>query len=151
MEINKALEIELDKLGIYELRNLARQLDVASPTTKKREELLKSIRSRISGEAPPDNKSRAGRPAKQLHTSDNLLSNFLVKSDEELNDRFSALNIQPTEIVFRQDWEMDLFTTTTESIYVNGVLRKTKEGNWFFLNNSIIRKKIYVIIAYINE
>ena len=39
MEINKMLELELDKLGIYELRNLARQLDVASPTTKKRDEI----------------------------------------------------------------------------------------------------------------
>lgn len=146
MEINKALEIELDKLGIYELRNLARQLDVASPTTKKREELLECIKSRISGETLPDAKSRAGRPAKQLHSSDNLLSNFLAKSDEELNGRFSAININPTQIVFRQDWGMDCLNTNTESILVYGVLRKTAEGNWFFLNNSIIRKKIYVIV-----
>ena len=146
MEINKALETELDKLGIYELRNLARQLDVASPTTKKREQLLSCIKSRLSGEASPENKSRAGRPAKKMHGSDNLLSNFLTKTDNELNDRFSALNINPTQIIFRQDWGMDCLNTSTESINVYGVLRKTVEGSWFFLNNSIIRKKIYVIV-----
>ena len=146
MEINKMLELELDKLGIYELRNLARQLDVASPTTKKRDELLDCIKSRLSGETLPESKSRAGRPAKNLHTSDNLLSNFLARTDNELNDRFSSININPTQIVFRQDWGMDCLNTNTESLNVYGVLRKTAEGNWFFLNNSIIRKKIYVIV-----
>ena len=43
LDKNKKIELEVKKLGIFELRGLAREVGVSSPTTKKREELIDLI------------------------------------------------------------------------------------------------------------
>lgn len=57
----------LKELGIYELRELARQVGVESPTTKKRSELCDNILKIYSGEIQPANSNpNKGRPPKSV-------------------------------------------------------------------------------------
>ena len=62
--------LDIDKvqnLGIFELRALARQLGVSSPTTKKREELVSAIvEASASNEKRNNSGKRKGRPYKEL-------------------------------------------------------------------------------------
>ena len=57
----------LKKMGIYELRELARQVGVESPTTKKRAQLCEQILKISSGEVRPSHSSISkGRPPKSV-------------------------------------------------------------------------------------
>lgn len=56
----------LDALGIFELRDYARNVGVDSPTTYNKDVLIEKILSILSGEAKPAPRSRRGRPPKPL-------------------------------------------------------------------------------------
>ena len=59
------LEQNLNELNIFALRDLARRTGVNSPTSKKKEQLIKEIVEIISGEKKPqETKSKQGRPPK---------------------------------------------------------------------------------------
>lgn len=59
------LENNLNELNIFALRDLARRTGVNSPTSKKKEELIKEIKEIISGEKQPYvAKTKQGRPPK---------------------------------------------------------------------------------------
>ena len=79
---SKRIELEVKKLGIFELRGLAREVGVPSPTTKKREELIDSILERISkGKLDEVVITKKGRPFKKLAVVDNIL-NAVATSDK---------------------------------------------------------------------
>ena len=73
MENNMNTYFDRDLLlqsSIFELRNIARDIGVASPTIYKKEELIEKIFQIINGEAKPHiPKSRQGRPPKSIATS----------------------------------------------------------------------------------
>lgn len=81
------IESNLQDLGIYQLRNLARQVGVAVPTTLKRAELIQKITAIVNGEeAPIINRSKRGRPTKypddlKLLTSLDVGSSDYVKKE----------------------------------------------------------------------
>ena len=57
-------EITMRNMGIFDLRNLARDVGVLSPTTCKKEELIEKILQILSGEKEPQvPKNRQGRPS----------------------------------------------------------------------------------------
>ena len=58
-------EQELSRMSIFQLRDTARQIGVASPTSKKKEELIKVYLAISTGKAQPAAKTRRGRPPKQ--------------------------------------------------------------------------------------
>lgn len=58
-------EQELSRMSIFQLRDTARQIGVASPTSKKKEELIKMYLDISTGKAQPAAKTRRGRPPKQ--------------------------------------------------------------------------------------
>lgn len=69
----KSKETLVRSLGIFELRGLARELGVKSPTTKKREELVDLILDIVSsGEEPSALGKRKGRPFKKLSSIDQI-------------------------------------------------------------------------------
>ena len=69
----KSKETLVRSLGIFELRGLARELGVKSPTTKKREELVDLILDIVSsGEEPSSLGKRKGRPFKKLSSIDQI-------------------------------------------------------------------------------
>ncbi len=74
----------LQKLGIYELRNLARQIGVYSPTRFKKEDLIEKIMAIVQGvDAPYKRKTNQGRPAKQMAGFDDILNIFVPPIDEK--------------------------------------------------------------------
>ena len=57
-----------DDLGIFELRAIGREIGVKSPTTYKRDELIKNIENIEKGIIEPYRKTkRQGRPAKNIN------------------------------------------------------------------------------------
>lgn len=78
-----------NQLGIYELRNVAREIGVKRPTTFKKADLIEQIEQIETGELKPYvKKTKQGRPAKQI-TSQFIFQNL---SDEEkvklINEHF---------------------------------------------------------------
>ena len=58
---------EYDDLGIFELRAIGREIGVKSPTTYKRDELIKNREKIEKGIIEPYRKTkRQGRPAKNM-------------------------------------------------------------------------------------
>ena len=51
--INQFNKESLEKLGIFELRNLAREIGVYSPTIYKKQELISKILSIVNGQETP--------------------------------------------------------------------------------------------------
>lgn len=68
----------LEKLGIYELRELARGIGVPSPTTKKRKELCDNILRISKGEQKAEiRKNKKGRPPKSVSKITSFISDFI--------------------------------------------------------------------------
>ena len=90
--INKDLdfnEVELSKLNIHELRELARSVGVISPTTKAKKELIQKILTIIYGEAEvPAIKSGAGRPAR-TKTKPSKILYAIDKNQEDVDNIFN--------------------------------------------------------------
>lgn len=62
-------EFSMRQASIFELRNLARDMGVNSPTIYKKEELIEKILKIANGEEKPQMpKSRQGRPPKKMHS-----------------------------------------------------------------------------------
>lgn len=67
-------EEELYKLNIHELRDLAREIGVSSPTTKQKGDLISATLAIVYGEAPKrDTRASAGRPARRRVKPSKLL------------------------------------------------------------------------------
>lgn len=94
IEYSKISKESLSNLGIYELRELARQVGVKSPTTKLRSELCDTILKIKSGEIQPNCVNlKKGRPPKSIKKSITIenenatynVSNFEIKKYDTLN------------------------------------------------------------------
>lgn len=74
----------LQNLGIYELRNVARQVGVYSPTKYKKEVLVDKILAIMQGqEQPYVKKTNQGRPAKQIAGIDEIMNIFVPKIEQK--------------------------------------------------------------------
>lgn len=77
-QVNK--ENLVRSLGVFELRGLAREVGIASPTTKKREELIALILEKLgNGEQIDVIGPRRGRPHKQLNTLTEIVNNMGIE------------------------------------------------------------------------
>ena len=75
-------EMIIRDLGIFELRGLARQLGVHSPTTRKREDLIESILKIMQeGNGPENSGKRKGRPFKQLSSIKDILNTVIEEEN----------------------------------------------------------------------
>lgn len=92
--MNNYTRDNLDKLGIYELRTLAREVGVYSPTTLKKNELMDQILNIVSGkEKPYVNVERRGRPPKEISRMGEIKQIFNIKDDKVQYATKSKLNI----------------------------------------------------------
>lgn len=145
---------QMEKLGIYELRSLARSVGVKSPTTKKREELLKLISDIMAGKTTPLYNNRFGRPVKNLSNQDELMSNLLIFGDKELEDKIKKVEIKDHyDLLFKQELSKEDEPLNYNLIEVKGIIRKTEKGSYYALNCLKISVKTYVLIEekFINE
>lgn len=140
---------ELDNLGIHELRTLARSVGVKSPTSKKRQVLLDEIRSIRAGETKPHFNTRFGRPIKNHTNQDALLAKLFIGVDDELNDKLEFdKGCEQNVLKFQQNIKEMQLPNDFEVTNVKGVLRRTKENVYYFLNYNKISKKLYTIINF---
>ena len=132
---NKKIELEVKKLGIFELRGLAREVGVPSPTTKKREELIETILEKIhSGQLDDVVVTKKGRPYKKLAVVDNILNNMT------LQDQF-ANQVKPLsyEDILSFAQVMPVVSNVSNELgYFNGVVRKNINSDlyMFYDNNT---------------
>ncbi len=84
---------KLENLSIYELRDVARNIGVQSPSSKKKDVLISMIMDIVSGKSTPhEKKSNKGRPARPLMQKDDFYA-FVMPTDFE-----DATLIHPTYI-----------------------------------------------------
>lgn len=120
---------KVNRLGIYELRGLARAMGVSSPTTKKRDYLVSSIIEKLdNNNIELVQKTGKGRPYKKIEGIENILS---VVGDQS----FKPLD-KPKEytyddiVVFAQ--QIPVFESFSSDEYIKkGVIRAVKGSSYF--------------------
>lgn len=144
---------QIEKLGIYELRSLARSMGVQSPTSKKREDLISAIKDIQSGKLKPKF-NNYGRPVKKLSSQDELLSKLIINGDKELESKIKQQQEDDSDyIVFQQNFDKDDNPLNYNLIKIKGFVRKTEKGSYYALNCLKLSVKTYVIIeeAQVNK
>ena len=142
---NNFTDENLNKLGIYALRTLARKVGVNSPTSKKKEVLIEEIKNIQNGSQKPNFNNKFGRPVKQMGTSGDIFSDFVVKGDSELEQLISSKNQDERFIVFNQEFDSSNIILSKVTAEVKGILRKSEQGTYYMLNNLKLGTKLYVI------
>lgn len=118
----------LKNLGVYELRELARQVGVIAPTTKKRNQLETEILKIAKGESNPQiKKSNKGRPPKSIKKVESVLDVFVPKE---------LLEITFNKKVDSEIGQLLKFNSNSiddnEKYNVFGFVRKTVSGYYYF-------------------
>lgn len=89
ISINEFGNRELQKLDIHELRALARQIGVSSPTSKKKGDLIDCIMSIVTGKTVPEFKNiNRGRPCKQSDVNYSIENYKPIFAINEFTDDF---------------------------------------------------------------
>jgi transcription termination factor Rho len=156
---NQFNEESLQKLGIFELRNLAREVGVYSPTIYKKQEIIDKILEIVTGKKEPYiAKTKQGRPPKSINSVNNILDIFIPKnaianSYEKYNSSYDEL-INTSRLVAMEKNANNSYNAHTENL-VKGVLEVSESGygfcylercqsknqmHNFFLSNTIIEK-----------
>ena len=124
IEISKISKESLSNLGIYELRELARQVGVKSPTTKLRSELCDTILKIKSGEIQPNVVNlKKGRPPKSINKS------ITIQSADEPYD---VSSIKPSKFeTLNQSIRPNFFSN---QVRVEGCLIEVNNKLYFYNN-----------------
>lgn len=116
-------ESKVKELGVFELRGLARELGISSPTTKKREELISLILEKLKSGFVLDSKERRkGRPFKKLSAIEDIVSYMT----EEVQDREQPSTFESI-VMFAQ--EVPNYATQSldeETLNIEAIVRKDK-------------------------
>ena len=136
--IREEQELLVKQLGIFELRGLARELGIPSPTTKKRDELIKLILLKFeNGDIVDDKGKRKGRPCKKLSTINDIVSTIA--------NQFNEKNAQPlvfeTLVTFAQ-----VLPTYDKNIKEDEDILST--GTKILIKNGEEILKVYIIVIY---
>lgn len=93
----------LDRLGVYDIRNIAREVGVPSPTTEKKGDLIRAIVEVESGQKAPEGKrTNKGAPTKGGKISEGLLSEIRkMISDVKESQRYPSEPPEENSIDFR--------------------------------------------------
>lgn len=123
-------------MNLLELRDLAREIGVHSPTILKKEELVEQTLAVINGDTEPVEKSKRGRPPKPISSIDNLLE--VLKGDKrnmeisESSGINSGLKVKCDVPKFDEDNDSN-FENTSER---EGVLEIHNDGYGFLRVNN---------------
>ena len=143
---NGITEEKLKKLGIYDLRRIARLCGVNSPTSKRRDVLITEILRIKAGEQRPVFNKKIGRPVKSMGEEDDFGMNFAVNGDKELKMYLQPEKNDENLFVFDQDFDEENMPLSTNTIEFKGILRKTSQDNYFVINIISVKQKNVVLI-----
>lgn len=135
------LEKNLNELNIFALRDFARRTGVSSPTSKKKEQLIKEIKEIISGEKKPEtSKTKQGRPPKVFGY--NFANVFNTTNDEVLSSKQTlnqeVVEYQNTDVVTVVGW-IELMSNNSALLWVE---KNLKNKNYFVPNEVLANLKI---------
>ena len=124
-------DLNIDELGVYELRELARKLGVKSPTTKKIGQLKEEIKLIQNGQMKAINTNKIGRPPKSMSRQTTDISAYFIPQDialmiREKNQSFSDEELNLKKLIFRANIQSE------EAEFANGYLRKTEANHFYF-------------------
>lgn len=128
MDKNKFSREVLLEMNLLELRDLARELGVPSPTVLKKNELVEKTLAVINGDAEPAEKSKRGRPPKPISKIGKLVE--VIKGD---NNMMETQTFEPEQKVksvapkFEEEPSLELDDTTERE----GVLEIHNDGFGF--------------------
>ena len=114
----------LESIGIFELREIGREIGVYSPTTLKREALVNKILDIYEGRTKPIAKTNRGRPVKILGNTKDIVSS--VKTQAELNYEFDK--IDRSLLILREPISSFDALKSEEDLQCVGILDITIEG-----------------------
>lgn len=142
------MELNIDELGVYELRELARKLGVKSPTTKKIAQLKEEIRLIQNGQMRGVSTNKIGRPPKSMTRQVEGLSAFFIPKDiaqiiNERNTNCSEEELNLKKLIFKAN------TKTDEEHFAHGYLRKTDANHFYFWSQSqnCFQKEMLVYVS----
>lgn len=129
-----SLKQSIDKMGIYELRQFARQMGVPSPTTKKRNELIDLIQKYSNGSQTLTAQNKKGRPPKNVQS---VASYFDVVIPEEFKIKDEMMS---NTLVFSNN------VSQSKKIAIEGYLSVNENGYFYIDNINPLTKKIKVFV-----
>lgn len=139
------MQDQLNELSIFSLRELARRTGVASPTSKKKQELIDDIIAINNGVKKPHiPKTKQGRPPKTFgYDTSNIFNaknhqapNF--SKDAMLNQKNSEYKVVGT---FNKDGVVEIVSNNVGFLWVNNL----QDYDCFFIPSSLVEK--YSLIA----
>lgn len=153
----EAVLAELNKLGVHDLREIARSYGIFAPTLLKREELLEKISDKMCGEDPNKGKAptKRGRPPKTKFISKirvDVPSNLAFMTDASFsNDCFQTLTDFEAALFLKEDTD-----NAAKNAIVIGVLQSVNNGesNYFYAINKQTKKfetVVFVPKIFISE
>ena len=118
ISLNEFSARELQKLDIHELRTMARQIGVSSPTSKKKADLINSIMRIVTGKELPELKNiNRGRPAKTKAVDFDFYNpTFISAFDVNLDSEFIAASPSSDGAINKKN------------AMLSGVVSKQKDG-----------------------
>lgn len=121
----------LQQSSIFELRNIARDIGVYSPTIYKKEELIEKIFQIVNGEVKPYiPKSKQGRPPKSLSTPSRKSVFDMILPTDEVEYTIEESSMPCLSESVREFLEDDKVRTKT-NFDIEGTLEITKYGYGF--------------------
>lgn len=136
-------KLDFENMGIYDLRNYARNIGVLSPTKFKRDELIEKITAIIHGQKPEQKKTNKGRPPKHKINEqakldyilpDNLFSNADPRYQQYQNH--SMFKIGTSDLLCESN------NTATSNILFDGYYKP------YDINYGFVLKKGYLSDYY---
>ena len=132
-------ELKVKELGVFELRGLAREVGIKSPTTKKRDELITLILEKFkSGITLEQEGKRKGRPFKKLTSIDELVNSISSEQKFRRSDLSydSIMTFAQDEPIFSIPREEDKVVQYEGIIKMSDLyLSITKQGDWAVYSN----------------
>ena len=135
--MEEATRKTIELMGIYELRTLARNVGVPSPTTLKRQQLIDAITEIMDGVKEASPIKRVGRPPKQINLDSSVMDIFVPQDFiDYANEEKEKLYTNET-LVFQQELDLSRFNNKIR-VERKGYLRMTKSGAYFFKDDTAL-------------
>lgn len=126
------MENKLNELNIFALRDLGRRMGVSSPTSKKKEELIKGIVEILSGQTQPNlNKTKQGRPPKVFGYD--FANVFSTNSFNQISLNQPIKHYQDDQILTKAGY-VEIVNNNSAILWVNQDLK----NEHYFISSDII-------------
>ena len=129
--MEEATKKTIEMMGIYELRTLARNVGVPSPTTLKRQQLLDAITEIMDGVKDASPIKKVGRPPKTTKLDTSVMDVFVPQDFIDYAKEEKERVYADESLMFRQELDLSRFDGKIR-VERQGFLRKTKSGAYFF-------------------